>query len=57
VFIDVRRFVGQTIGQLNDQIRLILQNVQTQGSFARINSRGREDGLHSDPLGPSGDRE
>jgi hypothetical protein len=38
MFIDVWRFVGQVIGQLNDQSRLILQNVQRQVSFARIGS-------------------
>jgi hypothetical protein len=38
MFIDVWRFVGQVIGQLNDQSSLILQNVQRQVSFARIGS-------------------
>ena len=42
MFIGIWRFVGQTIGQLNDQFSLILQNVQTQGvSRGFIPGRGR----------------
>ena len=54
MFIGIWRFVGQTIGQLNDQISLILQNVQRQGTFTAINPGGSEHDLnHQQPLGHS----
>ncbi len=41
MFIGVWRFIGQTIGQLNDQIRLIPQNVQKPVSRGLIPGKAR----------------